>query len=672
MKVRVGKQTGKKYQHLVPSQVETTSNFGFLQPSYCRECAAQDTIDIRIASAVRLQPVVKPTFGRLFLKHYTSFVPYSDLWHAWDSFRSGKSYSGAIQSYIPTEAPSVPISLLTWMTYMCSEMQIIQSNLIGVYSNGTVNVPKGSLDIIGSAPTVAQLESIADYITANASFSSNIYKNVIYRSASYRTGHIGLYSDFLGTCDWYIYMPGSTKTLLCGRFTERGRNLRKILIGTGLQLSLEHDFVHVLNIASYFKVWFDLFAIQRETTWKDTSLHGWLEYIEQSGYQMMDFLSGSSSKVSLFYDWFYQSLPKCYYTQNPDYVSAHITGTAVSQAPTEFNLLHEGGEDIVEDVVSATSGNQPIVSGEIGQNTLDILKKMYQRVNIATAVGGKIGEFMRAIFGSDYKQENESYFLGSSTMQIEISDVMSTAVTESGYLGEYAGKGYGQDPGENLHYTCPEAGCVISIFALVPDARMAQGVDPNLFHRYKEDFFDPTFDALTLLPTRKLAIYGTFDLRSTLPVGNGESFGNIPNFSEYKVGRNTINGDMSLRSTRASLLPFSMQKLLPYTDVIEGDNNFVISNGLIPSVLVAGDFWRYIGLFRWYGNFDRIFVNSGVVYDAEEGIDEDWYLDFPGNRLDDNFVCYIYNDVRVTGYELPMADSFQTDPFKDHLTVEKA
>ena len=126
MKINIGRQAGKKYRHLLPSTTETTSQFGFYQPNYFRECVAQDTVNIRSAAAVRLMPVVKPTFGRLFLKQYCNFVPMEDIWHPWSSFLAGKPYNGAYAQYIPQESPTVELGFWNLMCMCMSNIHIFK------------------------------------------------------------------------------------------------------------------------------------------------------------------------------------------------------------------------------------------------------------------------------------------------------------------------------------------------------------------------------------------------------------------------------------------------------------------------------------------------------------------------------------------------------------------
>jgi len=688
MKVNIGRQAGKKYRHILPSTTETTSQFGFYQPNYFRECVAQDTVNIRSAAAVRLMPVVKPTFGRLFLKQYCNFVPMEDIWHPWASFLAGKPYNGAYAQYIPQESPTIELGFWNLMCMCMSDICCYNLDVMpdpGV--NGTYNLT--GVDFSSSVPFSVQLfQGIIDELVGSCtSFSNTDFSSFLYTFLN-SNGYIN-YKDLnpkdLDLFDWFIPAEVAMATadltvLICGRFSDAGKNLRKIVIGLGGQLNFDRTPFDFMRFVAYYKTWFDMFAVQRDITWKQTRAFSLMEYIEQTGRTLENIcksantLSKASSDLLHFV---FDVLPTCYYTQNPDYISAHIVGTAISQSENSFNYLDEGG---VNQSAFSSPGEQPFVYTSstdqgINQSSLDILKKLYQYTNIATAIGGKIAEFMRAIFGSDYKDDHQSNFIGSNTMELNITDVMSTAeVPDGAFLGEYAGQGKGADAGQNLHFTCPSAGYLISAFCVVPDARFCQGVDPNGFHKSKFDYYTPQFDSLTLLPSRKSIVFATNDINKWLRYDGG--FGNIPNYMEYKQSFDRLNGDLSMRSTRGGLLPFSMQKLISFGSTFrnvdtQGKQNYTImSPG--PDLFVAGEIWRYIGRDRWLGNFDRIFVESGNT-DTFPGISFDLADDnIYTSRLDDQFVCYFYNDVEVTGYELPVADSFQTDSFGDTLKVEKA
>lgn len=672
MKVSINKPTGKKYRHNLSNNVYTTSSFGFCQPIFCRECASQDTLKLRTANMVYLNPVVKPTFGRLSIKQYKTFVPIEDIWHPFASFLAQKSYHGTGGSYVPNQVPSAPLGVLTGLVYLCSRVAVFELSDDSV-SSGSLSftsltqVPNPSsteLNLLVGTIRQAVSSSWGSFMSAAQSYVSDASRNYfVFDQDSYTV-------DDLGNFDWFLYSNHSSqKYLFAGRFTERGKNLRKILIGLGYQLSLFNDEKTLLPIFAYYKAWFDLFAVQRTMTWKDSNAFFLLEYNEQTGRQFHT-LTG---QFNLFCSFFYDDLASCYYTISPDFASAHISGTALG---TNTGRPYDGpngfspGDSNSVKYVEVGSDKTPVIPSNfvITQEGLNVLRALYERVNIKTAIGGRIKDFMRSIFGAQYDQEDESNFIGASSYNVDITQVMSTAETEQGYLGEYAGKGIGSSTGDSYTFTARKQGYYIEFFAIVPDSRLAQAVDPNLNHIDRNSFFDSSFDSITLLPSKKDSIYGTHDLGfSGGDVGSVAGFGNIPNYMEYKISFDKINGDMSMMSTRDSYLPFTLSKLLPYTMHYNIAGVHVIQN-VDYTPIVCGDFWRYIGRFRWLGNYDRIFVNSGFnpPFNASSGNSLEY-------RFDDNFVIYFYCDIDLSGYELPISGSWQTGAGSGNTdTVEKA
>ena len=696
MKINIGRQaSGKKYLHPLNRSGVTTSGFGFVQPIQCRELIAQDHVSIRTANLLRLQPLVKPTWGRVELKTYHGFVPIADIFHPFESLLSGKTYNGANASYIPQYVPFTQEAILAFSTYLFSKYWFFETT-------GTVTVTNDGISSTASftpilPPDLSTVKSV--FLSSYENYISGCFTNGLVSAT--KVGYIIDYAEnFLGflpstlvnslqKCDWFfVFKNSSNKTYVCGgRFSEAGKNLQKIILGCGYNLNLgNQEDKSILKLCAYYKFWFDTFAVQRTVTWKQTNCFKLLEYLEQYGQddinQMISAEETSSVDIATWFK-FIIDLTKCYYTQSPDYVSAHISGTAVDGGNTsQMNYLftNANGVDDNSKSASTTPSGQPRLNipnstsgGFISQNGLDILKQLYKYVNIKTAVGGKIGAFMRSIFGSDYRDEKESNFIGVHSCKVDINPVMSTAETSEGYLGEFAGQGYGGSSGEKFDFTASVAGYLITMICVVPDSKFAQGDDPDTNHLKKFDFFTPQFDALTLLPTRKSSIYNSFGLTDPTSsyIGYNASFGNIPNYTEYKVEKDLVSGELAMLSSQANLLPFNISKLLPYTIVKPN----AIQN-LQYSGLVAGEVWRWVGLYRNIGNFDRIFVNSDVeIQGPYSPLDDsmlgniDWLY---YNRMADNFIMYFYIDLKIHSVALPVSQSFQTDGFQDSIKVEKA
>lgn len=82
--------------------VNTTSDFGFCQPTLIRHFIKGSKISLKSKTGVRLSALPCPTFGRIECKQHTAFVPVKDVFEAFDYQQANKSVSSALRSYIPT------------------------------------------------------------------------------------------------------------------------------------------------------------------------------------------------------------------------------------------------------------------------------------------------------------------------------------------------------------------------------------------------------------------------------------------------------------------------------------------------------------------------------------------------------------------------------------------
>lgn len=110
-KINIGIKKRKNY-HNFSHDVETTSDFGFCQPTVISHVNAGSSSKITTNVGVRLAPLPVPTFGRIRLKTYNSFVPMNEVFEAFDYFQKGTSVQSVLGSYIPKQAPFIPLGSL--------------------------------------------------------------------------------------------------------------------------------------------------------------------------------------------------------------------------------------------------------------------------------------------------------------------------------------------------------------------------------------------------------------------------------------------------------------------------------------------------------------------------------------------------------------------------------
>ena len=105
-KIKIGLGAAKREKHNLSFDCSTTANIGSVQPTMCREMIPNSKFSVKIASLVRLASMPVPTFGRMSLRHYHTFVPYVDLYQPFDALMSGQHYKGYHSAtFIPSKVP---------------------------------------------------------------------------------------------------------------------------------------------------------------------------------------------------------------------------------------------------------------------------------------------------------------------------------------------------------------------------------------------------------------------------------------------------------------------------------------------------------------------------------------------------------------------------------------
>lgn len=130
-KIKLGRNSDRNFFDLT-HDVNTTSDFGFCQPTLIHNVVADSKFTLRTKSFVRLAPLPCPTFGRINVKFHTAFVPYRDVFLAYDSFISHNTVQSGIYSYIPEEADYIENMRLFWC--------MVNQSYIACQSNQRINM----------------------------------------------------------------------------------------------------------------------------------------------------------------------------------------------------------------------------------------------------------------------------------------------------------------------------------------------------------------------------------------------------------------------------------------------------------------------------------------------------------------------------------------------------
>lgn len=487
---------------------------------------------------------------------------------------------------------------------------------------------------------------------------------------------------------------GSGDIFVAIRLNDSGKFLRKIFMGLGLQIAPTNTPVSLLPIYAYFKSYFEEFAPKRFVKFEQTFFARFMNTLVNTGMRAINLitsLDNDSYTDSLGFNNLIDDLLSCYYTKDTDYYSAQIIGlindygsVVVQPYMGEYYDSNDsgilgngistvghvvfGGEGGIQANVNLSGNDSALLHTQAQQN---ILSRLTQLLNRRSVIGGKIASFLSSTFGiSTSAIENYNGFIGSSSLDVNFSDVFSTAETAEGSLGEYAGKALAFGDGDHFSFETKIHTLVLGLSVLIPRTQYVQGIQPFHTHITPDSFYNPMFDGLTLLPTRKSSLYcgdGFFAFDDS-----EKSFGNLPIYSEYKTKTcGILNGDLSLKSTRSSYDSFTLDEIISpissYSvnpdDPQKGSFNILQFN---PKYMVAGTMWRYLGRWLWLGRFDRIFVNNRLNYnDFFNTLDNFLVVDTRSSRnlvrTDDNLIVHHVIDLKLNSAMVPLAGSFMTD-----------
>lgn len=485
------------------------------------------------------------------------------------------------------------------------------------------------------------------------------------------------------------------------KLSSFGKRLRKILIGLGYDVNLgNYEEVCILPLFAFYKAYWDSFAPERNRNFYTTSC--WkLIMSTMSGNGTCDLLSAASSATAnslrtnirqFFFD-----LGTCFATDRMDVVSAateNIYGSEGNSVQGMWSAVAEvlsGGTNLGQDgsamteLVPATTNwpgnpaaaNQATLSvvntptstnpAKITQPQLDALKKAYIYINKYSVAGKQIEEILRSHGLGSYVDECKGRFIDASENNIKISDVVATAGTEENPLGDYGGRGIGfQDT--QFSFSTDKHGYMIVLSTIVPEAGYTNSpAHENTVISFR-DMYNPEFDGLSMEMLQKKSLSGSPVISDPTVL---DSFGYVPTYTQWKFMSNKANGDFSLNSMKKSMLPYTLDKYLPVSDVSiyrtaepaahpGSEANYCPPRFRFRDLPNASEDYRFINKYPWNGNFNRIFNAQDDGYEWSAFISNN-NTSFLYNSFEyDNFITHNVFQVSYYAHMKPIEDSYST------------
>lgn len=155
--------------------------------------------------------------------------------------------------------------------------------------------------------------------------------------------------------------------------------------------------------------------------------------------------------------------------------------------------------------------------------------------------GSRYREYLYASYGvvSQDSRLQVPEFLGGTHNRLQISQIMSTAGTDTVAQGQFSGQ-ISSLSEKNLKYSksIPEHGYIITVAAIRYKHLYSQAVQPAWFRTRREHFYDPLFSNLGQMAIKVKEIIGLDQsMQSTI-------FGYQENFAEYRTILDRVTGQM--------------------------------------------------------------------------------------------------------------------------------
>lgn len=606
------------------SALHTSMDFGSVMCGKLQRIHPNSSFNVTTRERVLLASLVRPTFGRIDLKGYHYFCPFSDLTENYAPMVAQQPVYRGSSSFVPMNIPFVPLKELSLFVLNGAQVTIYASEQVS-YSGSSYSdlykVPE-NVDFdaaLNDMPQTIQTAlsdlgidtGVPAYMTNTQAYRLNIdlllgsgytaHNSHIYLSNptvasffNFRANHPDDHSfgtDFVSIrgADYIVPIDvGNKRYTLAFRLSSFGRRLRKNLIGCGWQFNLRSEKpFSILPLIAYFKTYFDVFGLTLYNNYESTYAYKIMRVCDLVPRPMVTFSAGTNyDRVSMsdFVMFMMTEFGATYFTDEQDFVSAHCRSTAVSPNPSQ--LIGSITTDVdgipnvsVVDVSSGQHSDLSDVNGHAfinnvlhGQLDSELLKRLYRQTNINTIAGRRIAELLRAQGFGSYVDECKPNFIGSFSLDLNIYDLPSQSdtyneVSEEGKrLGEYGAFGRGSGAQPQVEYSTSEDGYFITLLVVVPHGGYAEAVDEDALNITKFQQYNAEYDSMGEEFNPKLLVHGSQPWAAPLgdtSVGSlDDSFGLAPRDFKRKFGRSVLNGEFSLRSTRKSYDPFHLERIL--------------------------------------------------------------------------------------------------------------
>lgn len=460
---------------------------------------------------------------------------------------------------------------------------------------------------------------------------------------------------------------GGLDIVVAFKLRPAGKRFRSILLGLGYQFTPnlygKVDEPNWLKLFAFYKAWFNCYRPKRELTFTNTYCYDLIKLCELPNAEVSMYAVGSPAESTHLSDLVCNFITDCCFTSY--YLAQDYFGMSVLKPNqsyqnegqsfnlnvplTDISLYPNQAQDQqitmgavgVPQITSLTGTTPPSISPLAMKVGLLALKYL----NKNSVAGRSIIDYYRVHYGINLAptHDNEKVFeIGDVRIPVDINIVQSQADTTSDsgntgdYLGSYAAFGIGYNKqGNKFVYengsNDGDFGVWITMTTVIPKSGYNQGVLRENDNRKRLDFFTGEFDAAgydIIKRSEVSADYPTqvseFNQVSDNDFDLKKGFGFVPRYSYYKVSRNILSGELSLRGSQSQYGGYSLDRKIPYEQTLPyyvhdvSENKYFQYNRLskpnyIPSVIF--DNFRRLDFSDRLGNYNRIFYSESTLDD---------------------------------------------------------
>lgn len=499
---------------------------------------------------------------------------------------------------------------------------------------------------------------------------------------------------------------GVRKFAFAVNMSNYGARLYDILqvLGIGVDFASLED-VDVTRLFAYYMAYYGSFGLSLYTNYESSNCNRFLKAYENGGNAFRSAGLGADNTTpqafgDLYYcnDYFVQFITDIctgYVTEPVDYISSHrrtdvITNddlgwvhNIVVSAPNIGNPNGAFAQTNTTYPGTPKANTNAIYINQVSHTQVDadLLKLLWKNSNRQSIAGQELEKLLRAGGYGSYCDQQQSHFLGYTEYDVDVSDINATSdsvnsVTgKNSTLGQYVGKGIGAQKDDKVFkYDTDEAGYWITLAAVVPDSSYCQGNDQTIYDVERTDQYQVEMDSMGYELERRAVIKSGADVVNAQNTSDSESaFGFVPRMMRYKVGRSVLAGNFRRRSTRDQYLPFVMSRWIDVDDLYESaarnststyEQVTLKSTQALATTPIAGNAWRYINLYPWLSNFERIFAFDEKVRGAWETQQKFERYIYCGDRFD-YFMLFLKVIHNSNAEMLPISDSYSTTDDND-------